>query len=86
MPESIFASPTAEESAPAWTPAPAVVPDPVQPATEVQPEQGQAEHEGEHGKWFDRAKMWAANNLYDPDEDESVIKPEGDNGQDVQNR
>ncbi len=51
-----------------------------------QPEHGQSEHEAEHSKWFDRAKMWAANNLYDPDEDDSVIKPEGDSGQGEQER
>jgi hypothetical protein len=86
MPEAIFAPPTTEEPVPAWTPSPAVVPDPAQPEPEPAHEPGQAEHEGEHGKWFDRAKMWAANNLYDPDEDESVIKPEGVSGQDEHNR
>jgi hypothetical protein len=49
-------------------------------------EQGHPEHEGEHSKWFDRAKMWAANNLYDPDEDDSVIKSHDDHGQDDQHR
>jgi hypothetical protein len=30
--------------------------------------------------------MWAANNLYDPDEDESVSKSHDDHGQDDQHR
>ncbi len=34
--------------------------------------------QSEHRRWFDRAKMWAANNLYDPDEDA------GDHPQDEQ--
>jgi len=57
-----------------------------EPVVDSQPEHGQSEHEAEHSKWFDRAKMWAANNLYDPDEDDSVIKPEGDSGQGEQER
>jgi hypothetical protein len=96
MPESIFAPRDDEGSIPAWTlPAPApvsdapavpeVAPAPDAPAAPEQPlaegQQAQADHEAEHSKWFDRAKMWAANNLYDPDEDDSVIKPEGDRGQ-----
>lgn len=100
IPESIFAAPAAEESAPAWTAPVTSVPEPApsepepapawsepapdaefQPAPETQPEHGQP-GDAEHSKWFDRAKMWAANNLYDPDEDESVIKSHDDRGQD----
>ncbi|HET7724882.1 MAG TPA: hypothetical protein VFK68_09605, partial [Propionibacteriaceae bacterium] len=33
-----------------------------------------SEH-SEHPRWFDRAKMWAANNLYDPDEDRPAPDP-----------
>ena len=94
MPDSIFAPQATEESAPArnepaptWAePAPGVSePAPaadVQNAPEAQPEHGQQEHEGEHSKWFDRAKMWAANNLYDPDEDETVVPHDEGHGQD----
>jgi hypothetical protein len=88
-------TPSIPGDAPSWTlpgsawgePAADVQPAPVvQPAAEGQPEQPQPEHEGDHTKWFDRAKMWAANNLYDPDEDESVIKPDDGHGHDEQNR
>ena len=95
IPESIFAAPAAEESAPAWTAPVTSVPEPApsepapdaefQPAPETQPEHGQP-GDAEHSKWFDRAKMWAANNLYDPDEDESVIASHDDHSQDDQHR
>jgi hypothetical protein len=104
IPESIFAPPAAEESAPAWTATETSVPEPApsepepapawsepapdaefQPAPETQLEHGQP-GDAEHSKWFDRAKMWAANNLYDPDEDESVIASHDDHGQDDQHR
>ncbi len=74
-------APSEPEPAPAWSePAPDAE---FQPAPETQPEHGQP-GDAEHSKWFDRAKMWAANNLYDPDEDESVITSHDDHGQDDQ--
>jgi len=112
IPESIFAAPATEESAPAWTAPVTSVPEPApsepepapawsepapdaefqpapdaefQPAPETQPEHGQP-GDAEHSKWFDRAKMWAANNLYDPDEEEPVIASEDAHGQDDQFR
>jgi hypothetical protein len=98
IPDSIFAPPDDEGPIPAWTlPAPNVAePAPVEdfaptpddvrtPETPVE-EQQEPEHEAAHSQWFDRAKMWAANNLYDPDADDSVNKPEGHHGQDEQNR
>ena len=112
IPESIFAAPAAEESAPAWTAPVTSVPEPApsepepapawsepapdaefqpapdaefQPAPETQLEHGQP-GDAEHSKWFDRAKMWASNNLYDPDEDESVVTSDDDHGQDDQHR
>jgi hypothetical protein len=76
-------APSEPEPAPAWTePAPDAE---FQPAPETQPEHGQP-GDAEHSKWFDRAKMWAANNLYDPDEDESIIRSDDDHGQDDQHR
>jgi nicotinate-nucleotide--dimethylbenzimidazole phosphoribosyltransferase len=73
--------PPAAEPAPYAPPAAEQGP-PADPAPEAQPEHGQQEHEGEHSKWFDRAKMWAANNLYDPDEDETVVPHDEGHGQD----
>ncbi len=50
-----------------------------EPGEEQPFEPGQPE--SEHSRWFERAKMWAANNLYDPDEDVTPARP-----QDEQNR
>jgi hypothetical protein len=82
-------TPSVSGDTPSWTMPASAWGEPApdgQPASEGQTEQPHPEHEGEHSKWFDRAKMWAANNLYDPDEDESVIKPDDGHGHDEQNR
>ncbi len=89
-PEPSDAPPVWDAPEQAWAPpaenGPEVAADSVPAAPDAEPQQGQPEHEGEHSKWYDRAKMWAANNLYDPDEDESVIEGDATHRQDEQNR
>lgn len=47
--------------------------------------EGDAHEQSEHPRWFDRAKMWAANNLYDPDEETPAAAEEA-HPQDEQSR
>ncbi|HSN12303.1 MAG TPA: hypothetical protein VLS51_09370, partial [Propionibacteriaceae bacterium] len=86
--DTTTADTTAENPAPAPDLVDAPAEDPeadesVDPAPEPD---GEAEHEeSEHPRWFDRAKMWAANNLYDPDEETPAAAEEA-HPQDEQNR
>lgn len=45
-------------------------------ADQAQPVQGVSENEDDRPKWFERAKTWAANNLYDPDEEPVIAHPD----------
>jgi hypothetical protein len=69
---SVLGFPVPEEPA-----APADEPSKEEPRVDEHLTDEQGQHESEHGRWFERARMWAANNLYDPDEDVPA-RSEGD--------